>query len=74
MPRPPNYKELKKLDIQGKISVKANKDLKITEERVLKIFETSIKRNNSGGAYISTSGDFVNKKAYVIIMEEKLNG
>ena len=70
MGRPPNYKEVQKLNVAGTVSVKANKNLEITTGKVMKILETSVKKNPSGGAYISTSGDFVNRKAYVIVMEE----
>ena len=71
MVRPPKYKELQKLQLEQKISIKKDSKIETSKNKAIRIFETKVSKNSSG-AYISTSQDFINHKAYVIIMEEKL--
>jgi putative transposon-encoded protein len=73
MARPPKYRELKKLKLVQNISIKKDSRIRSSKDKAIRIFETKVSRNSSG-AYISTSQDFTGHRAYVIIMEDKVNG
>jgi len=71
MARPPMYKEIEKIDLVQKISIKKNNPIQTSKDKAIRIFQTKVSKNSSG-AYISTSQDFIGHKAYVIIMEGKV--
>ncbi|VVB82428.1 Uncharacterised protein [uncultured archaeon] len=73
MARPTKSVELKKLSIQSHIIAEVGKEIKITNRKVKTIFQTSVSPNSSGG-YISIPQKFNYHKAFVVIMEEKING
>jgi putative transposon-encoded protein len=73
MVRPTKSIELKKLSIKSKIVAESGKEIKITSRKVKTIFQTSVSPNSSGG-YISIPQKFNYHKAFVVIMEEKVDG
>lgn len=68
----PKAKELRKLEIKGKIVAEKDNEIKITSKKVMTIFQTSVKPNSTKGAYITIQQKFNHHKAFVIIMQEKV--
>lgn len=73
MARPSKSKEVKRLSIKSQIIAETGKEIKITSKKVKTIFQSSVSPNSSGG-YISIPQKFNHHKAFVVIMEEKING
>lgn len=73
MGRPPKSVELKRLSMESQVIAETGKEIKITSKKVKTIFQTSVSPNSSG-AYISIPQKFNYHKAFVVIMEEKVDG
>jgi hypothetical protein len=65
----PGYKEVD--EIRGDIQAKKNGTLVIKQKDIKKIIDSSIKKKNNGGAYVSLSADLADHKAFVIVLNKK---